>query len=72
MIYSDNIDMVCRFCIYAEAVAGSNDHMRCQKRCEFVPLGFSCNEFEYDIFKKIVRKRRAPARKSYTADDFKL
>lgn len=71
MIYSEDINKICALCRKSKAAVGTQEHLECELKNEFVPLDGTCDCFEYDIFKKPTRRRRR-LKKKFTADDFKL
>jgi hypothetical protein len=71
-IYSEEIDKVCRLCVYSETVKGTKEHVRCTKLGGYVPIGHMCDLFEYDVFKRVVRRKKTVVKDKFTADDFLL
>ena len=72
MIYSNDINKVCSLCVFAQAIDGNDDEIYCQryKKNTAATMG-DCKKFKYDIFKKVVRRKRR-LNTNFTADDFKL
>lgn len=70
-LYSENIDKICALCRKSKPVSGSDTHLSCSVRDEFVPLRGTCGDFEYDIFKKPVRRRKK-LKTDFSAEDFRL
>lgn len=71
MIYSEDIDKVCRVCVHSQEVKGSSGHIKCKRKGEYIPAGGYCDEFEYDIFKKNVRRKKMLTTR-YSREDFTL
>lgn len=71
MIYSNNVEKICALCRNSTGVTGTEEHLECKLRNEYMPLNGSCDRFEYDIFKKPTRRKRR-LDKQYKAEDFKL
>lgn len=72
MIYSEDINKICALCVHAEAVDGKENTMFCRlRKKEFDASSPDCGKFEYDIFKKTVRRKKR-LKTNYNADDFKL
>ena len=70
MIYSENINRVCGLCRHADRL--TDDEMRCRLRRKNVSVtAADCGKFDYDIFKKTVRRKKR-LRTKFTADDFSL
>lgn len=72
MIYSEDINKICGLCVNAEKVKGSETHMRCGVRNEYVPLSReACEKFKYDILKRPTRRRKKSAG-NFKPEDFIL
>lgn len=70
-IYSQDIDRVCRLCVYSKITKGVSDYVLCTNDGGFYKLNHTCGIFKYDILKKQVRRKKEFETK-FTADDFKL
>ena len=71
MIYSPDINKICSLCRHSKATTGSQSHLECALKNEYVPFDSTCEGFVYDIFKKPTRRKRRLNNK-FSADDFKL
>lgn len=71
-IYSQEVDKVCRLCVHSGIVKGTKEHVSCARQGGYVPVGHSCNFFEYDVFKRNVRRKKDVAKHKFTSDDFSL
>ena len=71
MIYSDDINKVCALCEYAKPIEGDEDNYYCEKQKKNTAIGDSCAKFKYDIFKKVVRRKRR-LRTDFNPEDFVL
>ena len=70
MIYSPDIEKKCALCIYSKKT--EDEIYFCEKKKKFVKLDeMACKKFEYDIFKKQVR-RRPHLSTSVLPEDFTL
>ena len=71
MIYSKEIEKICRVCLYAKA-ATDEDYVYCEKRKKcFLKTQSSCKKFSYDILKKTVHRKRK-LNNNFKKEDFKL
>lgn len=71
MLYSQDINKICSLCRHSKGVTGSETHLECVLKNEYVPFDAACDGFVYDIFKKPTRRKRKLKNK-FTEDDFKL
>ena len=72
MIYSDDINKICGLCQKAQSVKGSETHMHCDLKNEYVPINReACEGFAYDIFKRPTRRRKKSTGK-FKPEDFML
>lgn len=72
MIYSENINKVCGLCVNAESIDGNDESMFCTVKKENVGISDTeCKKFQYDIFKKKVRRKKR-LKTNYDPNDFKL
>jgi len=71
MLYSQEINKICSLCRNAKNVTGSDTHLECISKNEYVPFDGTCDEFVYDIFKKPTRRKRRLSN-SFNPEDFKL
>lgn len=71
MLYSQDINKICSLCRHSKPALGSETHLECALKNEFVAVDSTCDAFVYDIFKKPTRRKRRLKNK-YSADDFKL
>lgn len=72
MIYSEDINKICALCLHAEPADGKENTMYCRlRKKEFESSTPDCGKFEYDIFKKTVRRKKR-LKTDFSADDFKL
>ena len=71
MIYSEDINKICALCEYAQPVDGDEDTMLCIKKKKNTAINDSCAKFKYDIFKKVVRRKRR-LRTDFNPEDFVL
>lgn len=69
MIYSPDIEKKCALCLFAKKI--EDEQFFCEKKKKFVRLDDTCKKFDYDIFKKTVR-RRPSLSVSVSPEDFKL
>lgn len=71
MIYSKDIEKICRLCLYAKDAA-DEDYIYCEKRKKCLRKSQeACKKFSYDILKKTVR-RKQKLNNNFNAEDFKL
>lgn len=72
MIYSDDINKVCALCVYAQEIPDNNEEMYCERyKKNTAATKGDCKKFKYDVFKKVVRRKRR-LNTNFTAEDFKL
>lgn len=72
MIYSDNINRICALCLHASKAEGNEDIMYCELKNKNMPLSSpDCGKFKYDIFKKVVRRKKR-LKTDFSAEDFSL
>ena len=70
MIYSPDIEKKCALCLFSKKIEG--DMLFCEKRRKiFSQDAQGCKKFDYDIFKRSVR-RRPEFKTNVSAEDFKL
>lgn len=70
LIYSEDINRVCGLCSHADTLTESE--LRCRLHRKNVSVTDpDCGKFDYDIFKKSVRRKKR-LRTKFTADDFSL
>ena len=70
MIYRPDIEKKCALCLYAKKM--EEEMFFCEKKKKFVKLDeMGCKKFDYDIFKKTVRRRPSLA-SNVSAEDFEL
>lgn len=70
MLYSDEINKICGLCIFASEIDGEREKMQCSKKRKSVNFDYHCRKFQYDIFKKQVRRKKKL--KTYNPSDFEL
>lgn len=72
MIYSEDINKVCALCVNAEPIPENEDEMYCKLYKKNTAITKNdCKKFKYDIFKKVVRRKRR-FKTSFSAEDFTL
>lgn len=71
-MYSENIDKVCRLCIYAKPAAGVETHVKCTLSGAYVKVGFVCQSYKYDVLKRRVRRKKDVAGLGFSANDFSI
>ena len=72
MIYSEDINKVCALCVNAEPIPENKDEMYCKLYKKNTAITKNdCKKFNYDIFKKTVRRKRR-FKTSFSAEDFTL
>lgn len=72
MIYSNEINKVCALCRNAERIENNEDEMFCILKKKSVPVSAGdCKKFDYDIFKKIVHRKKR-LKTDFSAEDFSL
>ena len=73
MIYSEDINKICGLCVHAKKAKGSETHMHCGiHNGEYVAVSReACEKFEYDVFKRPVRRRKKSAG-HFKPEDFML
>lgn len=72
MIYSEDINKVCALCIHASAADGSGEFMYCELKKQNMPVSATdCGKFSYDIFKKVVHRKKR-LKTDFSAEDFSL
>lgn len=72
MIYSEDINKVCALCQHADFINDNDAAMHCRIKNVNVDKSHpDCGNFEYDIFKKQVRRKKR-LKTEFSADDFKL
>ena len=71
MIYSDDINKVCALCEYSQTIDGDEENLLCTKQKKNTAINDSCARFKYDIFKKVVRRKRR-LKTDFNPEDFVL
>ena len=72
MIYSEDINKVCALCRHGQRTENNGDELFCELKKRSVPVaGGDCGKFEYDIFKKTVRRRKR-LKTNFSSEDFSL
>lgn len=72
MIYSENINKICALCVHASSVENNEEEMYCAVKEKNMPLSTpDCGKFKYDIFKKVVRRKKR-LKTDFSAEDFTL
>ncbi|MGN0162157.1 MAG: hypothetical protein ACI4EA_01065 [Candidatus Ornithomonoglobus sp.] len=72
MIYSEDINKVCALCTHASKVDGTDEVMYCELKKQNMPASTSdCGKFSYDIFKKVVHRKKR-LKTDFSAEDFSL
>ena len=70
MIYSENISRVCGLCRHADKL--TENELRCRlKRKNVAVTDADCGKFDYDIFKKTVRRKKR-LKTEFDPKDFSL
>lgn len=70
MIYSDEINKTCFLCSHAQI--NDDDHVFCRlKKKNAVKPHDGCKRFDYDIFKKRVRRKKQ-FKTDFSPEDFTL
>ena len=70
MIYSEDISRVCGLCRHADKL--TDDEMRCRLHRKNVSVtAADCGKFDYDIFKKTIRRKKR-LKTDFSAGDFSL
>ncbi len=65
-MYSDKTEKICAYCLYKTDAKGLREHMYCTKKNEYRPLHAEpCADYEYDIRKRPVRRKKALSHKQY-------
>lgn len=72
MIYSDDINKICALCQNASKADEDGNMMHCSlKNADFPASTPDCGKFKYDIFKKVVRRKRQ-LNTEFSPEDFTL
>ena len=72
MIYSNDINKVCALCRSAERIENNEDEMFCTIKKQSVSASAGdCKKFDYDIFKKVVHRKKR-LKTGFSAEDFSL
>lgn len=72
-MYSEDIDKVCRLCVFSRSVDGIKTHIMCTKdNAYYQNNNEACLNFKYDIFKKNIKRRKKYNFNNFSDEDFKL
>lgn len=72
-MYSENNEKICSLCVHSRSVKGTVTHVACEKRGGYVPCRReACTFYEYDIFKRPVRRRKPAGFGEFSKEDFIL
>lgn len=72
MIYSNEINKVCALCRNAETIENNENEMFCRLKKQSMSISAgNCKKFDYDIFKKVVHRKKR-LKTNFSAEDFSL
>lgn len=71
MIFKRKDDAMCVYCVHSEKCS-EEDYVFCSKKRKQVKEHSSCLRYEYDIFKREVKRKKKPDFSRFSEEDFKL
>lgn len=72
-MYSDDNEKICAYCVHSTPEKGTLTYLKCEKHGGYVPCSrAACEYYDYDIFKRPVRRKRKPDFSEFSKEQFSL
>lgn len=71
-MYSPDIEKICKYCLYAKTAVGVASYMHCDIDNGFHTVSNTCENFRYDILKKVPHRRKSISDTDFSPEDFSI
>jgi hypothetical protein len=71
MIFKRKDNAMCVYCVHSKK-SDTEDYVFCNKKRKQVKEHSSCLKYEYDIFKREVKRKKKPDFSYFSEEDFRL